>query len=118
RLQRRGIASDASDLAAAGQRPAERDLVGVLEVAADGQAAREAGHAYTSAEAVGEVCGGRLAGHVRVRGEDDLLHAVALDAADELVDAQVLGLDAVERRQRSAEHVVEAAVFGRPFERN
>ena len=33
------------DLAAAREGAAERDLVGVLEVAADGQAAREARHA-------------------------------------------------------------------------
>ena len=43
-----------SHLAAAGERPAERDLVGVLEVAADGQAAREARHAHAAAQPVGE----------------------------------------------------------------
>jgi hypothetical protein len=37
----------ASHLAASGQRPAEGDFVGVLEVAADGQAAREPGDAHT-----------------------------------------------------------------------
>ena len=36
----------------------------------------------------------------------------------ELVDPQVLGLDAVERRQRAAEHVVEPAVFRGPLERD
>ena len=36
----------------------------------------------------------------------------------ELVDPQVLGLDAVERRERAAEHVVEAAVLRRPLERD
>ena len=41
-----------------------------------------------------------------------------LDAAQQLVDAQVLGLDAVERRERAAEHVVEAAVLVRPLERD
>ena len=60
----------------------------------------------------------RLAGRVRVRGEDDLDHSVALDAVHELVDPQVLGLDAVERRERAAEHVVEAAELRRPLERD
>ena len=36
----------------------------------------------------------------------------------QLVDPQVLGLDAVERRERAAEHVVEAAVLARPLERD
>ena len=37
---------------------------------------------------------------------------------EQLVDAQVAGLDAVERRQRAAEHVVEAAELVRPLERD
>ena len=36
----------------------------------------------------------------------------------ELVDPQVLGLDAVERRECAAEDVVEAAVLRRPLERD
>ena len=40
------------------------------------------------------------------------------DAAQQLVDPQVLGLDAVERRERAAEDVVEAAVLVRPLERD
>jgi len=36
----------------------------------------------------------------------------------ELVDSQVLGLDAVERRKCAAEDVVEAAVLRRPLERD
>ena len=80
---------------AAAERPAEGDLVRVLEVGADGQAARQAGDPHAPAQAVGEVGSGRLAGHVRVRGQHDLLDAVPLDPAQELVDAQVLRLDAV-----------------------
>ncbi len=49
-----------------------------------------------------------LAGRIRVRGEDDLDHAVALHAVHELVDPQVLGLDAVGGDQRPAEDVVKA----------
>src|SRR5581483_6086784 len=86
--------SRCSHLPPARQRTAERDLVGVLEVAADGEAARETGDADAAAQAVGQVGGGRLAGHVRVGRENDLLDAVPLDAPHQLVDAQVGGLDA------------------------
>src|SRR5262245_31206123 len=74
-------------LAAPGEGAAERDLVGVLEVAAHREAAGEPRHADAATEAVGEVGGGRLARHVRVRREDDLLDAVPVDAVEELVDA-------------------------------
>jgi hypothetical protein len=45
------------------------------------------------------------------------LHTVALDATDQLVDAQMLRLDAVERRERAAEHVVEPAELAGPLDR-
>ena len=44
--------------------------------------------------------------------------AVPLDAAEQLVDPQVLGLDAVERRERAAEDVVEPAVLVRALDRD
>ena len=59
----------------AGERAAERDLVGVLEVAADRQAGGEAGDRDVGralAQAVGDVQRGRLAGGGRVGGEHDL----------------------------------------------
>src|SRR5207244_2821755 len=82
------------------------------------EAAREAGHADAAAEAIGEICGRSLAGHVRVGREHDLLDAVRVDAAQELVDPQVFRLDAVERGERAAEDVVEAAKLVRPLERD
>src|SRR5919202_3326998 len=111
-------AETALHLAPAGERSAERDLVGVLEVAADRQAAREPGHAHTAAKAVCEVRGRGLAGHVRIGREHDLLDAVRLHAAEQLVDPKVLWFDAVEGRERAAEDVVEAAELVRPLERD
>src|SRR5687767_7163082 len=70
------------DLAPARERPAERDLVGVLEVAADGESAREPRHGRPVAEPVGEIGGGRLAGHVRVRREHDLADLALRDALE------------------------------------
>jgi hypothetical protein len=84
--QKAAICDKYSHLAAAGQRAAERDLVGVLEVAADGQPAREPGDADAVSQPVGEVGGGRLAGHVRVGREHDLADPVPGDALEQLVD--------------------------------
>ena len=61
------------------------------------------------AQRVGQVERGGLAGRGRVRGDHDLAHAVAVrHAAEQLGDVQVLGVDAVDRRQRAAQHVVAA----------
>ena len=73
--------------------------------------------AHAVPQAVGQIGGSRLAGHVRVRRENDLLDAVALHAPQELVDAEVPGLDAVERRERAAEHVVDTAELVRALDR-
>src|SRR5262245_17776051 len=82
-------------LPATGERAAERDLVRVLEVAPDRQPACEPRDPGAVTQAVGQVGGRRLAGHVRIRGEDDLLDPVSLHAPEQLVDAEVGGLDAV-----------------------
>src|SRR6187402_3600515 len=85
-----------SELAASGECATERDLVGVLEVAADRQPAREPRHADPVAQPLGQVRGRRLAGHVRIRREHDFLDPARLDAAQQLGEPKVLGLDAVE----------------------
>src|SRR2546421_2428474 len=105
-------------LAAACESTAESDLVRVLEIAADRKAAREAGDAHAPPPAVGGGGRGRLARHVRVGGEHHLLDPVLLDAPEQLVDPEVLRLDAVERRERAAEHVVEAPELVRALQRD
>ena len=101
-----------------GERPAEGHLVGVLQVAPDRQAAGEPRDPRPAAQAVGQIGGGRLAGHGRVGRQEHLGHTAGLDSRDELGDPQVLGVDAVDRRERPAEDVVEAAVLVRPFQRD
>src|SRR5439155_17425142 len=44
------------------------------------------------------------------------LEPVSLDTTKQLVDPQVLGLDAVERRERAAEDVVEPAILVCPLD--
>src|SRR3954471_1975218 len=80
------------ELAAPDERPTQGYLVGVLEIAADGQPAGEARDTGAVTEAVGEVRRRRLAVHIRVRREHDFLDAVPLDALQQLVDSKVLRL--------------------------
>src|SRR5919106_4896782 len=88
----------------------EGDVVGILEVPADRQPARDARHrSRVRREQVGEVHGGRLAFEVRVGGEDDLFHPAALDAGEELADAKALRTDAVDRADGAVEDMVAAA---------
>ena len=90
----------------------------LLEIAADRKAAGESCHAHASSQSVRQVGSGRLAGHVRIGRKHDLLYAVSLDAPEQLVDPQVLRLDAVERRERAPEDVVQAAELARPLDRD
>ena len=103
--------------AASGERASECHFVGVLEIAAHGKPARESGHDDPVAEAVREVRGRSLSRHGRVRRQHDLLDTIRADAVEETFDPQVAGLDAVERRERAAEDVVEAAILVSPLER-
>ena len=66
---------------------------------------------------VGDVERRRLAGHRRVGGNDDFVDAVR-DAFEQLGHVQIGGIDPVERRQRPAEHVVQAAVLARALDRD
>jgi hypothetical protein len=61
------------------------------------------------AEPLGEVVGGGLALDVGVGGHDDLLDLSPAHPLDQLGDAQLLGADAVDRRDGALEDVVEAA---------
>src|SRR5947208_942030 len=82
-----------SELETTAKRLAERDLVGVLEVGTDREAAgqprnRDAGGAF--AEQVGDVERGRLARCGRVRGNHDLANAVRGHPSDQFVDVEVV----------------------------
>jgi len=55
---------------------------------------------------IGDVVRGGLAIHRGIQREDDLLHRRVMGARNERVDGQVLRTDAVERRQRAAQHVI------------
>ena len=104
--------------AAALEGPAQRHLVGVLEVAADGQAGGEARDPdLERRQQAAEVGRGRLALEVGVGREDDLLHGAVGEALHQRGDAQVVGTDAGDRADRAAEHVVEPAELAGALDR-
>jgi hypothetical protein len=72
------------------------------------------------AQRLGDVQRRRLAGRRRVRREHDLadLRARIDRRGGRARDPQVLGVDAVDRRQRAAEHVIAAAVLVGALERD
>src|SRR5207244_447078 len=93
------------DLLAPLERLGERDLVGVLEIAADGEAARDARQADAERlQELRQVDGGRLALDVGIRRGNDLLH----DAEQARV-ARGVGADAT---GVSIRHVEAAATVG------
>ena len=103
------------ELAPALERPDEGHLVGVLEVAAHGDAPGDPGDgADVAREALGEVHRRGLALERRVGGQDDLLVRLARRLAlrgplEQLADAQPVGADAVHGRDGAMQHVVAAA---------
>src|SRR3954471_4450992 len=110
-----------SDRAAAGKRAPERDLVGVLEVAAHrqpGGEARDRDVRRARVQLGGDVQRRGLAGGRRVRGQHALAELAAPRPGVELSEPQVLRLDAVDRRERPAEHVVAAAELVRALDRD
>src|SRR5215213_2333364 len=106
----------AAERTPARERAAERDLVGVLEVRPDRKTTRQPGDLDPAAQHVGDVMGRRLARGRGVGRDHDLAHLALLDTSPQLGDLQVLRVDAVDRRQRPAEHVVEAAELVRPLD--
>lgn len=97
------------ELATAEQGATEGDLVGVFEVGADGEARGESGDADVGgdgAQFAGEVECCRLAGGGRVGRHDQLAYVGAAQAPVELGQVEVVGVDAVERRECAAEDVV------------
>ena len=95
---------------AALQRLGQRDLVGVLEIAADGQAPGDTRDAHAERpQELGQVERGGLALHVGIGGQDDLVHPARVQARQQLAHLDVVGADAIERRQRAEQHVIASA---------
>lgn len=112
-----------SECAAALQRPpgldgaAEGELVRVLEVAAHGQAARQATHRHAQRlDGARKVARRGLPLDVGVGGDDDLLDVLLAKAREQLANAQLLGTDLVHGADHAAEHMVQAVVGTRALD--
>src|SRR6202521_5842250 len=114
----RSTASLAIDLATALERANQRHVVGVFEVAANRQAAGDAGHhRHMRSEQVGQVHGGRLSLEVRIGGQDHLLDPAGGHPHDQFAGSDLLRTDAVDRADGAVQHVVPTAILASPVDR-
>ena len=96
----------------------QRALVEIIELAADRHAVREPRHLHVRVvQQFGDVMRGGLAVDRGVERQDHFLHLRLVRARDQRVDGQILRADAVERRQRAAEHVIAAVDRVRALQR-
>src|SRR5438093_1750088 len=96
----------------------ERHLVGVFQVAADGQPACDATHTDAHRpQQLQQVLRGRVALDFWIRRQNDLPNGTIPDPCYQGRDLQIIGADALDRGQRAVEHVVEATVSACPLER-
>src|SRR3954453_17132384 len=92
-------------------------LVGVLEITAYRQSTRQTGHAQVHVlQESAEIGGGRVALDVGVGRQDDLGDGPVGEPPHQLPDAQLLGTDALQGRDRAAQHVVAAAELAGAFD--
>src|SRR4029078_2825138 len=111
-----------SDRPAALEGPDESHLIGIFEVAPDRQPAGDPGHGPADRlESLGKVHRGGLAFERRVGGHDHLDERLtiargAVRPLQQLADAQLVRPDAVDRRDRPVEDVVEALELPGPLQ--
>ena len=94
-----------------------RDLIRVLDVASGGNAGGDAGYFESDApELAGKICGGGLAFDGGIGGENDFVRLTIFHALHQVRNAQLLGAHAVDGRNRSVQHVIDAVVVARFFD--
>src|SRR6195952_1066565 len=94
-------------------------LVGVLEITAYRQSTRQTRHAQVQGcQVSAEICGGRVTLDVGIGRQDHLGDGAVGEPRHQLTDAELLGTDALQRRDRTAEHVVATAELTRPLDRD
>src|SRR5919198_1379954 len=110
--------SRSADLAAALEGPRERHLVRVLQITPHRETTGDPRDPDPERpEELREVERRRLALDVGVRRQDDLGRLTALEPREELLDLEIVGADAVERREGAEQHMVAPAVLARPLHR-
>src|SRR3990172_11312625 len=79
-----------------------RDLVGVVDLRAHGNAHGDSGHAPSERlDELREVDGGCFPLHVGVRRENDLFHLAASQPIEKALDLELVGTDPLERGEAS-----------------
>src|SRR5215475_15124761 len=92
------------------ERPSQRDLIGILEVTADGQAAGRPGDAEPERlDQPGQIGGCGFTFQVRVCRQDQLVDLAVPQPGHQLGYPQVFRADAVHGADGAAEHVIPAA---------
>ena len=92
-------------------------FVGVLDVAAHGNAGGDAGDANPGRfEQARQIDGRGFAFERGIGGDDNLVGAVVFQAVHEVGNAQVLGANAVNGRKRAMQNMVDAAVIAGFFD--
>lgn len=97
--------------AAAFEGTGEGYFVGIFEVAAHGEAKGDSSDAGEGFEQMAQVERGGFAFDAGADGHDDFAGALLADAADEGLDVELFGADAVHGGDEAAEDVVFAAIF-------
>src|ERR1035437_1316974 len=97
--------------------PTESDLVGVLQVSTDRQPGGQTCDLQVhGAQQAGQIGGRRLTLEVGVGGDDDLADVNIGQPGQQLLDPQVVRADALDRADRSTEHVVTPSELAGPFD--
>src|SRR6202011_83739 len=102
------------DVAASLQRPAQGQLVGILEVSANRETTGDPGYLDPERpQKAGEIHRGGIALDVGVGTENDLGDALDVQPGQQLTDTQLLRADAFERGDGTLQHVIAAPVLTR-----
>jgi hypothetical protein len=97
--------------------PAQGEFVGIFEIAADGQTARDAGHLQTEwLQESRQIHRRRVAFEVRIRTQDHFGDRLGLYSTEQLADTKLFGPDALDRIQCTTEHVIAPSELSRPFD--
>ena len=91
-----------------------RDLISIFDVTTGGDAGGDAGYFESgAAELAGKIGGRGFAFDGGIGGEDDLVGLAVLDALHQIRNAQLLRAHAVDGRDGSVQHVIDAVVRAR-----
>lgn len=100
------------------QCPCKRDVIGVLQLGAEGEAAGEAGHSNAEGgDKAAKVHGGLLAFKIGIGGQDNLFDRVVLESGKQFPGTDIVGADALGGGDSAVEDVVKSFIDAGMFQR-